>query len=266
MAMSKMWRPSARRRMMFGPYLWLGPMGSLSPLHFDRTDNFLVQVYGQKRWTLIAPRYNTDVYFPCPQLSSTVMHFSPVDIEKPDLSAYPRFANVTPVEFVMGPGEVLHAGRLVAPRSLPRVLDFNQLLFHSTGLQHRRLTRLSLGSPQEAPRCCLEGRLSRGEISIAMEDLNLDERLAALSDGQRKLIERRLASSQEASLEISRLRRGSRWPPTSAGRDAELPCRTPAGVHDAGRVPRPGCVAAFKHRKSSLSNAGMAGPARTGLQ
>jgi ribosomal protein L16 Arg81 hydroxylase len=35
--------------------LWLGPGGSLSPLHHDTTHVFFNQLVGQKRYTLVAP-------------------------------------------------------------------------------------------------------------------------------------------------------------------------------------------------------------------
>ena len=46
--------PSAR-----GGQLWIGPAGTLTPLHHDTSSIIFCQVYGRKRWLLIAPEEAT---------------------------------------------------------------------------------------------------------------------------------------------------------------------------------------------------------------
>jgi len=38
-----------------GTALWLGPKGTVTPLHHDTTSVFFVQIYGKKRFTLVSP-------------------------------------------------------------------------------------------------------------------------------------------------------------------------------------------------------------------
>jgi len=95
------------RRCLIPPLLWLGPAGAFSPLHFDRWDNLHVMVHGRKKWIVIPPGGSNDVYFPHARLASPVLHFSPVDAEHPDLGRFPRFQQVSRMEFVLEPGEVV---------------------------------------------------------------------------------------------------------------------------------------------------------------
>jgi len=44
-----------RARLVGGSSLWLGPAGTLTPLHFDTTNILFVQIHGQKRFWLAPP-------------------------------------------------------------------------------------------------------------------------------------------------------------------------------------------------------------------
>jgi hypothetical protein len=94
-------------RLKLSPFLWMGPAGVLSTLHFDRTHNFFVQIYGRKKWLIIPPEQSNFVYFPSAQMKSSVLHFSPVDVEHPDLARFPLFVKATPLEVTVGPGDML---------------------------------------------------------------------------------------------------------------------------------------------------------------
>ena len=63
-------------------------------------DNLLIQVTGRKRVVLFSPRDATKLYLNGDK--SEVL-----DIDNPDLSKYPKFAEATPFECFMEPGDVL---------------------------------------------------------------------------------------------------------------------------------------------------------------
>lgn len=96
-----------RRRLQVEPLLWLGPAGTVSTLHFDRWHNFFVQLHGRKQWIVIPPDQGAQVYWPCEELGLPLLHWSPVDVEHPDLARHPRFAQAAPIELVVEPGEIL---------------------------------------------------------------------------------------------------------------------------------------------------------------
>jgi hypothetical protein len=102
--------------------LFLGPSGSVTPLHFDclLTHNLFFQLIGAKRFTLI----------PHEQLSYCYPYnwrWCAVDVEAPDLERHPLYRHATPVEVVVEPGDVLYMppGTLHHVRSLDCALSFN---------------------------------------------------------------------------------------------------------------------------------------------
>jgi lysine-specific demethylase 8 len=82
--------------------IWIGSAGTRSGLHYDGTDNFLVQVYGRKKLALVPPGQFREVYPFTWNFSK-----SPVDPNAPDLVKYPKFADATVWEGEIGPGDVL---------------------------------------------------------------------------------------------------------------------------------------------------------------
>jgi len=93
-----------RRKLKEEPRFFLGPAGTVSALHFDGYHNFFVQVYGRKKFTLISPEQSRFVYYPWAYPRT---HYSPVNVGRPDLERFPLFQNVTPLEAVVSPGEIL---------------------------------------------------------------------------------------------------------------------------------------------------------------
>ena len=93
-----------RRRLKEEPRFFLGPAGTISALHFDGYNNFFVQVYGRKKFTLISPEQSRLVYYPWDYPRT---HYSPVNVGCPDLERFPLFRKVTPLEVVIAPGEIL---------------------------------------------------------------------------------------------------------------------------------------------------------------
>lgn len=94
-----------RKWLCLRPGFWLGPAGTVSTVHYDRQENFNVQVYGRKKWTLFAPEDTPALYAASPELPAVI--FSPVDIEHPDYGRYPRFRQARPLEGVLEPGDVI---------------------------------------------------------------------------------------------------------------------------------------------------------------
>ena len=89
-------------------YLWIGPAGSITPLHFDACETFLCQLQGRKRVTLFSPEQKRHLYFSDPELRKQEYLYSPVDVESPDLARHPEFANAQRHEAVIRPGDVLY--------------------------------------------------------------------------------------------------------------------------------------------------------------
>lgn len=93
-----------RNRLKESPRFFLGPAGTVSLLHFDGYNNFFVQVYGRKKFLLISPSQSHLVYYPWRYPD---IHYSPVNVERPDLVRFPLFGQATIFEAVVGPGEIL---------------------------------------------------------------------------------------------------------------------------------------------------------------
>lgn len=79
-------------------YLIMGRKESSIGLHIDDfyTQAWLAVIYGRKRLILIPPDQEKFVYA------------GEVDAFNPDLEKFPLYANATPVEFILNPGEILY--------------------------------------------------------------------------------------------------------------------------------------------------------------
>jgi len=85
--------------------IWFGSGGCVSPLHFDTSQNFLLQIFGSKLVTLIAPTDSQSLY---PDYLSQHRHISNVDPENPDYQKYPLFKGVKLFKCLLEPGDVLY--------------------------------------------------------------------------------------------------------------------------------------------------------------
>jgi ribosomal protein L16 Arg81 hydroxylase len=101
---------------------FVGPPGSLTPLHFDtlQTHNIFFQVHGTKRFLIADPADRKYCY----------MHdwrWSHVDAEEPDLGRHPLYRNARVRECVLEPGDLLYMppGALHHVRSLTTSISFN---------------------------------------------------------------------------------------------------------------------------------------------
>ena len=105
---------------LYSCMFWMGPRGSLSPLHYDPLDNLLMQVVGTKR-VLLYPR-TVGVKDENESISAAEEaawayagsdgmqnNTSPVDVENPDLQKYPLFDKCPPpIECILKPGDSLY--------------------------------------------------------------------------------------------------------------------------------------------------------------
>lgn len=119
---------------LYHTMLWMGPRGTVSPLHFDPLDNLLMQVVGWKRVILFPPDDDEDEEESDDEIEKMLKrsrrattnndrptwHYagidgnqyntSAVDIENPNHDKFPNFKALapTPYETLLGPGDVLY--------------------------------------------------------------------------------------------------------------------------------------------------------------
>jgi hypothetical protein len=80
--------------------LWLGPEGSVTPMHTDLVDLLLVQVYGTKQVLLASPSDSSRLY-------PGERGYSRLDPERPDYEAFPDACGATLHETVIDAGDAL---------------------------------------------------------------------------------------------------------------------------------------------------------------
>jgi hypothetical protein len=87
------------------PRFWLGPAGTVTPLHCDYDDNLFAQVWGTKRIFLAPPHHDAYLY---PKEANAILSGSPFDPEAPDFDRYPLARKAALVECIVAPGEMLY--------------------------------------------------------------------------------------------------------------------------------------------------------------
>ena len=100
-----------QRRLRLERHFWFGAAGTFSTLHFDPADNFFAQIWGRKKFILFPPEQGPLLYRShelCETYPFCLALFSPVDVAHPDLKRFPRYAEATPIEVVLDPGEILY--------------------------------------------------------------------------------------------------------------------------------------------------------------
>jgi hypothetical protein len=107
------------------PRFWLGPAGTVTPLHADYDDNLFVQIWGSKRIFLAPPHHDAFLY---PVEANALLFGSPFDPEAPDFERFPLARQAALLELVVEPGDMLYvpAGWYHQVRSLSFSLSSNR--------------------------------------------------------------------------------------------------------------------------------------------
>jgi hypothetical protein len=107
------------------PRFWLGPSGTVTPLHCDYDDNIFAQIWGTKRIFLSAPHHDEFLYT---SEANAVLFGSPFNPEEPDFEKFPLARQASMIECVVNPGELLYvpAGWYHHVRSLTFSLSANR--------------------------------------------------------------------------------------------------------------------------------------------
>jgi len=107
------------------PRFWLGPAGTVTPLHCDYDDNVFAQVWGSKRICLAPPHHDEYLY---PSEANAILFGSPFDPEAPDYERFPLARQAAVVACTVGPGDMLYvpAGWYHQVRSLTFSLSSNR--------------------------------------------------------------------------------------------------------------------------------------------
>ncbi len=80
-------------------FFWMGPAGTITPVHHDLTNNFMIQIVGRKLVKLIPS-------CALPNLYNNQHCFSMVDLDNIDLERYPQFRDVPIIEVELQPGDL----------------------------------------------------------------------------------------------------------------------------------------------------------------
>lgn len=112
-------------RKMGPPRFWLGPKGTVTPLHCDFDDNIFAQIWGTKRIFLAPPHHDEFLYV---REANPVLFGSPVDPEAPDYERFPLARQANLVECIVKPGDLLYvpAGWYHQVRALSFSLSANR--------------------------------------------------------------------------------------------------------------------------------------------
>jgi hypothetical protein len=104
---------------------WLGPAGTVTPLHCDYDDNIFAQIWGTKRIFLAPPHHDEFLYT---REANALLFGSPFDPEQPDFEKFPLARQASMIECIVNPGELLYvpAGWYHHVRSLTFSLSANR--------------------------------------------------------------------------------------------------------------------------------------------
>ncbi|HMQ67793.1 MAG TPA: cupin-like domain-containing protein [Ignavibacteria bacterium] len=87
--------------------LWIGGAGCVSPLHFDGSDNFLIQIKGKKEIILFHP--DDDKYlYPNVHGPKTLRQISLIDLDNVDHKKFPLYEKSQAYKATIYPGDILY--------------------------------------------------------------------------------------------------------------------------------------------------------------
>ncbi|KAG4070698.1 hypothetical protein HA402_013618 [Bradysia odoriphaga] len=84
---------------------WLGPKGTISPMHYDPKHNLLCQVFGHKKIILAAPEDTPNLY---PHETEMLKNTSQIDAEHIDTEKFPKCSAVKFFHLHLYEGEMLY--------------------------------------------------------------------------------------------------------------------------------------------------------------
>ena len=107
------------------PRFWLGPSGTVTPLHCDYDDNIFAQIWGTKRIFLSPPHHDEFLYA---SEANAILFGSPFNPEAPDFEKFPLARQATTIECIVHPGDLLYvpAGWYHQVRALTFSLSANR--------------------------------------------------------------------------------------------------------------------------------------------
>ena len=107
--------------------MWFGTDGTVTPLHFDSYDNFLMQVIGYKYVRLYEKSQTKYLYRDNTGVEYAQGNMTNVSIEYPDKMKHPEFGNAKYTETILMPGDTLFipSGMWHYVRSLTPSLSIN---------------------------------------------------------------------------------------------------------------------------------------------
>jgi len=94
------------REQYIRPRLWIGPKGTVTPLHRDDSDNLFAQVWGSKHVILAAPHHR-EALGAWSASSDGGLEGCDVDPKAPDTERFPKVRSVRFLDVVLKAGEIL---------------------------------------------------------------------------------------------------------------------------------------------------------------
>jgi hypothetical protein len=107
------------------PRFWIGPAGTVTPLHCDYDDNVFAQIWGSKR-IFLSPAHHDEFLYP--KEANAILFGSPFDPEAPDYEQFPLARQANMIEVIVQPGDMLYvpAGWYHQVRALTFSLSSNR--------------------------------------------------------------------------------------------------------------------------------------------
>ncbi|MCK1486079.1 cupin-like domain-containing protein [Bradyrhizobium sp. 193] len=137
--------PSYRQHWWRYSQFFMGPAGTITPLHFDSllSHNLFFQIHGTKTFTIIPPN-QADL---CGRRG---WRWFDVDPERPDYARFPEYRQATPAIVTVSAGDMLYMppGTLHHVRSLSTSISFN-IDWHTERSLSDALAQSSSGMPKE---------------------------------------------------------------------------------------------------------------------